>query len=182
MKKPNYSGFDWEKWTHRETAKQKDVGKKVQTSYFSESSRQYSKGRRHQIFSFVRTINFDIVRCHVIDPMHCIFLGIAKYAVKTWRGLKLLNPQTLSAIQKKVGLINPPPKLGRIPRKIEAGFSSFTADEWKYWIQIYSTFSLHETLPQPYYDCWLHFVEACHLLCCPIITEAQVEKGHLLLV
>ena len=28
---------------------------------------------------------FNIVHLHVIDPMHNIFLGLAKHTIKTWR-------------------------------------------------------------------------------------------------
>ena len=30
---------------------------------------------------------FDIVRYHVIDPMHNIFLGLPKHTMKTWKDL-----------------------------------------------------------------------------------------------
>ena len=32
-------------------------------------------------------------------------------------------------IQEKVDIIDPPPKVGGVPRKIESGFASFTADK-----------------------------------------------------
>ena len=74
----------------------------------------------------------DVVRNHVVDPMHNIFLGLAKHAFKTWTDLELLTPRKCHILQDKVDALNPPPKVGRIPRKIGSGFASLTADEWKH--------------------------------------------------
>ena len=51
-------------------------------------------------------------------------------------------------LQIKVDLINPPTNIGRIPRKVESGFATFTADQWKHWILIYSLYALHGVLPE----------------------------------
>ena len=56
--------------------------------------------------------HFDMVRCHVIDPMHCVFLGLAKHTIKTW---KELEDNHFSLLQEKVDSILPPSKIGRIP-------------------------------------------------------------------
>ena len=76
------------------------------------------------------TAYFNIFRCHVIAPMHCVFLGLAKHTIKTWKDIQP---------QEKVTLIVSPFKIGRIPGKIECSFASFTADEWKN----YSVFALY---------------------------------------
>ena len=80
---------------------------------------------------------FDVV---LVDPVHSLFLGIAKHTTKVWKDLGILTAEHFSAIQEKVDSMNPPPEVGRIPRKIQSGFASFTADEWKNW---YSPFVLH---------------------------------------
>lgn len=82
---------------------------------------------------------FDVIHFHVVDPMHNLFLGIAKHTTNTWKDLDLINSTDFSDLQSKVDSITPPPKIGRIPRKIGPGFSSFTADEWKNWILLYSS-------------------------------------------
>ena len=32
---------------------------------------------------------YDPIRCHLIDPMHCLLLGIAKHTLKIW--IEVLN-------------------------------------------------------------------------------------------
>ena len=63
-----------------------------------------------------------------------------------------------------------------------AAFVSFTADEWKNWILYYSVFSLHGIIPQNHFECWCLLVDACQLLCQPILNTDQVHKAHHLLV
>ena len=75
--------------------------------------------------------NFNVIRCHVIDPMHCIFLGLAKYTIQIWKEDGILHQHHFKMLQEKVDVIIPPSKVGRISRKIESGFGPFTADEWK---------------------------------------------------
>ena len=85
--------------------------------------------------------------------MHNVFLGLAKYTMKTWKDLDILQASYYPLLQEKVDSITPPTKIGRIPRKIGAGFVSFTADEWKHWILIYSIFALHGVIPANDYSC-----------------------------
>lgn len=44
-----------------------------------------------------------------------------------------MKADDFKVIQEKVDSMTPPPKIGRIPRKIgsQTGFSAITADEWK---------------------------------------------------
>ena len=126
--------------------------------------------------------HFDIVCCHVIDPMHNIFLGLAKHMIHTWKDKDKLRHQQFSQLQEKVDSLTPPPKIGRIPRKIESGFASFTADEWKNWLLIYSSYTLHDIIDDPHYKCWSLLVDTCLLLCQPVISPGQIHQAHVLLV
>ncbi|PKY50989.1 hypothetical protein RhiirA4_467785, partial [Rhizophagus irregularis] len=66
-----------------------------------------------------------------IDPMHCLFLGIAKWIVtRLWIEKGKLTPQNLSLMQKRASNIQVPVDIGRIPSKISTGegFSGFSAD------------------------------------------------------
>ena len=74
---------------------------------------------------------FDPIRFITVDPMHCLFLGIAKWIVKRlWVDEGILNQESLKKIQKKMDEFQVPSNLGRIPRKIHCGegFSNFTAN------------------------------------------------------
>ena len=75
---------------------------------------------------------FDPIRFIIVDPMHCLFLGIAKWIVKRiWVDEGLLTPADLNKIQTKMNEFRVPSDLGRIPGKINCGegFSNFTADQ-----------------------------------------------------
>ena len=63
--------------------------------------------------------------------MHCIFLRLAKHIIQRWKKKGVLDASHFILLQEKVDLIIPPSKIGCIPRKVESGFVSFTADERK---------------------------------------------------
>lgn len=135
--------------------------------------------------SLMELAYFDTVRFHIIDPMHNLFLGTAKYFTKNI----LLNPtaplishHSNSIIQQRVDKCVVPSTLGRIPHKIASGYASFTADQWKTWTNVFSLFSLHELLESDHFECWRLFVHASLLLTTPMITIDDAKKGHELLL
>jgi hypothetical protein len=180
--KPDYSGYDCDEWEKRELSFHRDK------AYEHLSARTLTKRNEIQHaygIKFSNLLNlpyFDIVRWHTIDPMHNLFLGIAKHAFKTWKELGVLHANDYETLQLKVDLMNPPPKLGRIVRKIGSGFASFTANEWKNWILIYSIHALHGVLPSAHFNCWCMFVEACRIFLLPVLTVTQIDTAHDLLV
>ena len=111
--------------------------------------------------------------------MHCIFLGLAKHTVQIWKDNGILQHHHFKMLQEKLDKIIPPAKVGRIPRKIEAGLASFTAGEWKNWILIYA---LHDIIEDSHFKCWCLLVESCFILLRPAILKTQVEQAHVLLV
>ena len=128
---------------------------------------------------------FDTVRFHIVDPMHNLFLGTAKYYTKNI----LLNPmnplishRSNSIIQQRVDKGVVPSNLGRIPHKFASGYASFTADQWKTWTNVFSLFSLHELLESDHFECWRLFVHASLLLTTPMISLEDAKKGHKLLL
>lgn len=44
----------------------------------------------------------------------------------------------LEHMQEKMDAMKTPSTVGRIPRKLETGFSGFTADQLKNWVTLYS--------------------------------------------
>ena len=81
----------------------------------------------------------DIVRCHLVDPMHNMFLGTSKRILFLWKDRGFLNNSTLEKIQEQINSISPPSNIDRIPSKISAGFAGFTAEQWMHW----TTLQLH---------------------------------------
>ena len=61
---------------------------------------------------------FDPIRGHSIDPMHCLFLGIAKTVTKHYLTTGLIPKAKIKSLQAAVDMIRVPSSIGRIPRKI----------------------------------------------------------------
>ena len=68
---------------------------------------------------------FDIIRYHVIDPMHNLFEGSAKYFMKLLLENNLINMGIVKNVSKAIVT---PVKIGRLPMKIDSNYSGFTAD------------------------------------------------------
>ena len=77
--------------------------------------------------------------------------------MSTWKEFNILNEADFQTLQAKVDALVPPPKIGRIPRKIA---------------------SLVDVLPTHDYQCWCLFVDACRLLCQLVITEQEILAAH----
>jgi hypothetical protein len=124
---------------------------------------------------------FDPIRFVVIDPMHCLFLGIAKWIVKRiWIDEKILTQNNLQSIQKKMNEFQVPADLGRIPGKIYCGegFSNFTADQWRNFFLIYSTVVLWDHLPSHDRQILTYFVRVCTILVRRIIEVDEMNEAH----
>ena len=76
--------------------------------------------------------NFDIIRNHVIDPMHNMYINTAKHMIKVWKESGLLCQEHLPVIQQKLYEMNVPYGVGRIPYKVCSNFSGLTADQWHF--------------------------------------------------
>ena len=82
---------------------------------------------------FLRLPYFDPIRHLVVDPMHCLFLGIGKWLVKRiWIDEGVLTNNALNEIQVMMEKFQVSSNIGRIPKKVNGGegFSNFTADQW----------------------------------------------------
>src|SRR5947208_10687203 len=131
----------------------------------------------------VRVTSITIFRPNsvlTVVPMHCLFLGIAKWIVKKiWVDEGVLTPDNLKNIQRKMNQIQVPADLGRIPRKIDCGkgFINFTADQWRTFFTIYATTSLWEYLSAIDRTILTHFVRVCSVLVGRILTFDLIEEA-----
>ena len=137
-----YSGYDRRNWKYRtDESHRQDVSK-------------------HS--NLLRLPYFDAPGMLVIDPMHNLFCGTAKYYVHNcWLSNSLISKSQLEIIQDRINRTVVPTDIGRIPSKIQSGFASFTADQLKKWTVYYSAMVLHDILPQSDMECWRHFILAC---------------------
>ena len=125
---------------------------------------------------------FDAPRMLIIDPMHNSFLGSAKHFLKGLIQRDLISESQFDLIQNRIDNFVVPSDTGRIPHKIRSGFSSFTADQWKNWTVYFSLIALRDILPSEEFECWRHFVLACRLLSCKVLSTQQMQLGDALLL
>ena len=78
--------------------------------------------------------------------MHNLFLGTAKHIMTLWKDQGILTKHHFKKMQERIGQINVPLDIGRIPYKIESSMASLTAYQWKNWTCIYSLYVLHNIL------------------------------------
>ncbi|CAB4428199.1 unnamed protein product [Rhizophagus irregularis] len=124
---------------------------------------------------------FDPIRFIIVDPMHCLFLGIARWIMKRiWIDKGVLTPNDLKKIQEKMNQFKIPADLGRIPGNIERGegFSNYTADQWRIFFMIYATTSLWEHLLSKDQKILTHFVRVCSILVSQILEIELMEEAH----
>jgi hypothetical protein len=124
---------------------------------------------------------FDIVRFSSIDPMHNLYLGTAKRMVEyNWLPNSELsfNAATQAGMEKLVKMTRIPNDYGRVASKIASNFSGLTANQWKNWTLIHSTFVLRDILPFEHRRCWQHFVDAVSRLTQWTITLDQATEAH----
>ena len=57
-----------------------------------------------------------------------------------WIKSGLIQEKQIQQIQDVMNSMKTPTGVGRIPRKIETGFSGFIADQFKNWVTLYSMF------------------------------------------
>ena len=75
-------------------------------------------------------------------------------------------------------LLYHPQKLEESLQKLPPDLVVLTADQWKNWACYYSPFALKGILPKENYDTWMHFVTACHLICCQSVTMEQCLEAE----
>jgi hypothetical protein len=176
---PNFGGFgDFDEWfverdidIIREKANE---WKKCQT----EESRKAHVSQHHVRWSEIYNLHyFNPVRHCVVDPMHCLFLGIAKWIVtKLWIGEGILDNAKLKIMQKRADAIKITSDLGRRPARIATGdgFSNFTADMWKTFIMIFAIPITWDFLDEDDKKILAYFVRACKIL-----TSRELQKSEL---
>ena len=175
--KLDYSGFNRDRWharSHKEHLKQVSELNRASTA-----SAQHDIERKYGVRNseLLRLPYFDVVKFHVVDPMHNLLLGTAKHMMTIWKEIKILPNNALDEIQNKVDTMEVPTNVGRLPFKISSNFSSFTADQWRNWVCIYSLYCLHGVLPMNHYSCWSLFVEACCYLLLPSLSMDDLIRA-----
>ena len=180
--KKDFSGFqNRASWPKRDKVSHKRNCEKLQNC---KSQSEYNRKSREfgvHYSSLCKLEYFNCVRFHVIDPMHNLFLGTAKYVFKLWAE-NLFSKEQLKELSQKIKELNTATSIGRIPRKIGTNYGSYTAEEWKNWTVTFSMYALHGILPDNHLRIWERFVMACRILCQPVISKEEIMKSDALLV
>ena len=179
----DYSGFNRETWVPRTNEEhRKDVEKLSKCKSKTELAKKESElGCRYS--SLLDLPYFDPPTMLVIDPMHNLFLGLAKHFIKkVFLKNAILSENDLKVLQNRINKVMAPSDIGRIPYKIESSFKSFTADQYKNWVNHYSIMCLHGLLSTEHLECWRHLVLACRILCKFILTHNEIVIADALLL
>lgn len=119
---------------------------------------------------FMRQINWVVV-----DPMHNLYQGTAKWFWKTLEKLGVLKPAILLALDNAVNDLHRPPGLPRMRHKIRSGFSHMTAADWRTWTHFYSEYAMAVAqIDKRYIVVWRMFVTACRKMCVGTIDWDEV--------
>ena len=102
--------------------------------------------------------------------------------MQLWLRLGIVNSVHFVHLQEFVDNMCVPSDIGRISHKIATGLSSFTADQFKNWITLYSVPALHGILPRPHLECWRAFVLACRIVCRRKLTTVDISLYDALLM
>ena len=102
---PDYSGFDRARRQLQTHAFHSLVANQVRKACTrtEKEEREQEAGVRYS--HLLELPYLDIVRCHLIDPMHNLFLETAKRMVKIWKERGYLNDSLCDDLQAKINLI-----------------------------------------------------------------------------
>ena len=175
----DYSGYDYASWVKRDFTEHRQRSREYRMLPNPTTQKAFEQEHGLRYSELVHLDYFNLIRCHVIDPMHNLFEGIAKFFTKNLLEKKLIN---CSLVSDRIKRITSPMKVGRLPTKIEANYSGFTADQWRNWCLIYSPIVLVDAIPPQIYTIWMFFVKACRLLCRRALRKSSVLEADAYLV
>ena len=96
---------------------------------------------------------FDPIQYAVIDPMHNLFLGTGRHVMEVWLERHSHFRQNIAILESQIKVFIVPEGIGQLPCKISSHFGSFTADQWRNWITIYSPVLMWSILERESWDC-----------------------------
>ena len=178
----DYSGFNKHSWKPRSSDRhRKDVDYTQKCKNKSEREKKESEvGCRYSVL--LDLPYFDPVRMLIIDPMHNLYLGTAKYVFqKLWMVHITKQKTTQAEVNRRVGSLNVPAsvRFSRIPSPTDY---SLTAEQWMIWVNYYSIYCMHGILSDAEIECWRTFVLASRLLSSPSISMEDISLASALLL
>ncbi|XP_066924647.1 uncharacterized protein [Clytia hemisphaerica] len=174
--------FESDEWTSRKGDEHKKLGFKIAKSNTLEETKTEESKHGVRYSELFRLPYFDPIKMHVVDPMHNLFLGIAHHVFDTWVETGTIQSKIhFEQINQRQERIRVPSDMGRISTSVCSHYKNMKADEWKHWALIYSTYCLRGIIPDTDMRIWTKFVNACHMICVPIVRLSEVKEAHELL-
>ena len=127
----DYSGYERQEWEPRTLQHHVNIAHDYVTAETATKQDAIisEHGVRYSVLIHLPYLN--VVRHHIIDPMHNLLLGTAKHTIEVWKKKGLLSNKSLETVEERALCIKSPYDVGRLPSKIGSGFS---ADQWLNWI------------------------------------------------
>ena len=180
----NYSGFNRASWKRRANEQHRDHVQTIRACSTKTARQRLESEFGCRYSQLLQLPYFDVVRMLIIDPMHNLYLGTAKYIFSgIWTkddmidrvSLKLINERILSLIVSSEVRFNRLPACMQYP-------SSLTAEQWMLWVNYYSIFCLYNLIPSQHLECWRKFVLASRILCQKQILCDEIKLADSLLL
>lgn len=129
---------------------------------------------------------FDMVQGVVPDYMHGVLLGVTKTLMSKWfsstqSGKPFFIGKHLNQIAKRMGRIQPPDYIERLPRNLEKNYTHFKATELQTWLLYYALPSLKGFLPDVYLEHFACLSEGIHILLRDKISQLDLDRAETLL-
>ena len=177
----DYSGYNRDEWVPRSLQQHKEDVIEVlkQTTKTAQQTAESQYGLRYS--ALLQLPYFDPIEYTAIDIMHNMFLGTGKHVFSVWVEMKTLSKQNLEEIEQRIKLFKIPNGVGRLPSHMSSGYGSFTANQWKNWICVYSSVILKDMLPTDDFRCWQLFVRSCVIISSYYTQESSISTADLLL-
>jgi len=197
-------------WSGDHDAPQRTHGELRQAALAYKQVRNASQDSQHTAGHFARWNPlfdlgyFDSVRFHVVDPMHCLFLGIVKAHLSLI--FTQVIPEELDSVEEKIKVpflsqsvplllhsLQPSlvflknasnqmdEKYGRMPEQLTKHLSSAKAVELKNFALYFSDYVFFSLLPGDQLVCWMTLVRFLRLICSPSIEDQLLEHAKKLL-
>ena len=128
---PDYSGFNRSSWPKPTIDFHRQVVEHFKNADTLSACETVEREAGVRYSDLLRLPYFDIVRCHLVDHMHNLFLGTSKRMLMIWKVKKIISDSNFLILQE-IHAINPPSNIGQIPSKISASFAGFTVKQWMY--------------------------------------------------
>ena len=117
---PVNSGFVKSEWEARTHALHVWYGLRYKRAKTLEERKIIDQQSGARYTSLLELPYYRPVSSCVVDPMHCLFLGIAKTFFKTWIAHSIISAEDFLSIQQKVDSFDCPPDIGRLPPNFQA--------------------------------------------------------------